>query len=156
MQKSENEVAQSCPTLFDPMDCSPPGSSVHGISQARVLEWGAITFFSHTLLEHYISCFPSCQPLRVPGASRTPATQAAVPPPHLALTWANPSPPGQPQELNPSGRPTCKCGIKPQLKPRGSVAKEEDPKPSHRLYKLQIKSTQSTRQTVSMEYIKGL
>ena len=42
--KSESEVAQSCPTLSDPMDCSPPGSSVHGIFQARVLEWGAITF----------------------------------------------------------------------------------------------------------------
>ena len=42
--KSENEVAQSCPTLRDPMDCSLPGSSVHGIVQARVLEWGAITF----------------------------------------------------------------------------------------------------------------
>ena len=42
--KSESEVAQSCPTLRDPMDCSPPGSSVHGISQARVLEWVAIAF----------------------------------------------------------------------------------------------------------------
>ena len=42
--KSESEVAQSCPTLSDPMDCSPPGSSVHGIFQARVLEWGAIAF----------------------------------------------------------------------------------------------------------------
>ena len=42
--KSESEFAQSCPTLSDPMDCSPPGSSVHGIFQARVLEWGAITF----------------------------------------------------------------------------------------------------------------
>ena len=42
--KSESEVAQSCSTLRDPMDCSPPGSSVHGIFQARVLEWGAITF----------------------------------------------------------------------------------------------------------------
>ena len=42
--KSESEVAQSCPTLSDPMDCSPPGSSVHGISQARVPEWGAIAF----------------------------------------------------------------------------------------------------------------
>ena len=40
--KSENEVAQSCPTLRDPMDFSPPGSSIHGIFQARVLEWGAI------------------------------------------------------------------------------------------------------------------
>ena len=42
--KSESEVAQLCPTLSDPMDCSPPGSSVHGIFQARVLEWGAIAF----------------------------------------------------------------------------------------------------------------
>ena len=40
--KSESEVAQSCPTLSDPMDCSLPGSSLHGIFQARVLEWGAI------------------------------------------------------------------------------------------------------------------
>ena len=42
--KSEGEVAQSCQTLSDRMDCSPPGSSIHGIFQARVLEWGAITF----------------------------------------------------------------------------------------------------------------
>ena len=42
--KSESEVAQSCPTLRDPMDRSLPGSSVHGIFQARVLEWGAIVF----------------------------------------------------------------------------------------------------------------
>ena len=42
--KSKSEVAQSCPTLSDPMDCSLPGSSVHGIFQARVLEWGAIAF----------------------------------------------------------------------------------------------------------------
>ena len=42
--KSESEVAQSCPTFRDPMDCSPPGSSTHGIFQARVLEWGAIPF----------------------------------------------------------------------------------------------------------------
>ena len=42
--KSESEVAQSCPTLSNPMDCSLLGSSVHGIFQARVLEWGAIAF----------------------------------------------------------------------------------------------------------------
>ena len=42
--KVKSEVAQSCPTLSDPMDCSPPGSSAHGIFQARVLEWGAIAF----------------------------------------------------------------------------------------------------------------
>ena len=42
--KGESEGAQSCPTLSDPMDCSLPGSSIHGIFQARVLEWGAIAF----------------------------------------------------------------------------------------------------------------
>ena len=42
--KSESEVAQSCPTLRDPMDCSLPGSSIHGIFQARGLEWGAFAF----------------------------------------------------------------------------------------------------------------
>ena len=42
--KGESEVAQSCLTLSDPMDCSLPGSSVYGIFQARVLEWGAIAF----------------------------------------------------------------------------------------------------------------
>ena len=46
--KSESEAAQSCPTLSDPMDCSPPGSSIHGIFQARVLEWGAIAFSEKT------------------------------------------------------------------------------------------------------------
>ena len=44
--KSESEVTQSCPTLSDPMDCSLPGSSAHGIFQARVLEWSAIAFSS--------------------------------------------------------------------------------------------------------------
>ena len=46
--KSESEVAQLCPTLHDPMDCSLPGSSIHGILQARVLEWGAIAFSGFT------------------------------------------------------------------------------------------------------------
>ena len=42
--KIQSEITQSCPTLSDPMDCSLPGSSTHGIFQARVLEWGAIAF----------------------------------------------------------------------------------------------------------------
>ena len=42
--ESESEVAQLCPTLFDPMDYSPPGSSVHGTLQARIVEWVAIPF----------------------------------------------------------------------------------------------------------------
>ena len=55
--KSESEVAQSCPTPRDPTDCSLPGSSVHGIFQARVLEWGAIAFSQtgpfYTLFHHF-------------------------------------------------------------------------------------------------------
>jgi len=77
-------------------------------------------------------------------------TQAAAPPPHPALTGANPSPPGQPQEQTPVDNPHTEVGIKPQLKPRDSVTKEEDPKLSHQLYKLQIKSTPSTRQTLCL------
>ena len=55
--KSESEVAQSCPTLRDPMDCSLLGSSVHGIFQARALEWGAIAF-SHILSRFVIIFLP--------------------------------------------------------------------------------------------------
>ena len=53
--KSESEVAQSCPTLRDPMDCSLPGSSVHGIFHARVLEWGAIAFSKKRSISCHIS-----------------------------------------------------------------------------------------------------
>ena len=55
--RTESEVAQSCPTLSDPMDCSPPGSSIHGIFQARVLEWGAIAFSSREVrwLENFVA-----------------------------------------------------------------------------------------------------
>ena len=59
--KSESEVAQSCPTLSDPMDCSLTGSSVHGIFQARVLQWDAIAF-SDSTCDLSLSAFswPSC------------------------------------------------------------------------------------------------
>ena len=50
--KSESEVAHSCLTFSDPMDCSLPGSSVHGIFQARVLEWGAIAFSRGNIAQH--------------------------------------------------------------------------------------------------------
>ena len=50
----ESEVPQSHPTLRDPMECSPPGSSIYGIFQARVLEWGAIAF-SDSVYEAYIN-----------------------------------------------------------------------------------------------------
>ena len=56
--KSESEVAQSCPTLRDPMDCSLPGSSVCGIFQARVLEWGAIVFSTVDMKGHEMYLHP--------------------------------------------------------------------------------------------------
>ena len=49
--KREREIAQSCPTLRNPMECSLPGSSIHEIFQARVLEWGAIAFSGGTVQE---------------------------------------------------------------------------------------------------------
>ena len=52
--KNEDEVTQSCLTLSDPMDCSLPGSSIHWISQTRVLEWGAIAF-SGDLIRHTLN-----------------------------------------------------------------------------------------------------
>ena len=52
MHESESEVTQSCSTLCDPIDCSLPDSSVHGIFQARVLEWGAIAFSAERLRGH--------------------------------------------------------------------------------------------------------
>ena len=78
--ESESEVIQSCPTLCDPMDCSPPGSSVHGIFQARVLEWGAIPFSGaihqpsslHTVV--YI-----CQSQAPKSSSHSPASMSTGP-----------------------------------------------------------------------------
>ena len=56
MHESESEVAQSCPTLSDPMDCSLPGSSVHGIFHARVLEWGALAFSAIQCYRYLNNC----------------------------------------------------------------------------------------------------
>ena len=58
--KSKSEVAQSCPTLSDPMDCSLTGSSVHGIFQTRVLEWGAIAFSEIYIYTHTYICVCVC------------------------------------------------------------------------------------------------
>ena len=54
-------VAQLCPTVCDPMDCSPPGSSVHGILQARILEWVAISFSSGPRFVRILHYNPSCE-----------------------------------------------------------------------------------------------
>ena len=58
--KSESEVTQLCPTLSDPMDCSPPGSPIHGVFQARVLEWVAIAFSSIYIYSPMFSSFSCC------------------------------------------------------------------------------------------------
>ena len=82
--KSESEVAQSCPTLSDPMDCSLPGSSVHGIFQARVLEWGAIAFSS---VDIYVSLKKTGLPLEhkiLNGSSAESQTSGGV---HLPLNY---------------------------------------------------------------------
>ena len=71
----------------------------------------------HSLLEHYITCCPSHQPPWVPVAARTLAPKAAAPLLQLALTGANSSPPGEPQELNPCGQPTCRDGNKTTIVP---------------------------------------
>ena len=62
--KSESEVAQLCPTLSDPMDCSLPGSSIHGIFQARALEWGAIAFSRECCSEHHFRTHGVLQELK--------------------------------------------------------------------------------------------
>ena len=71
--KSESEVAQSCPTLRDPMNCSLPGSSVHGICQAGVLEWVAIAFSTSSQILSPITSQPH-------PPSRTTTATAIIPP----------------------------------------------------------------------------
>jgi len=87
---------------------------------------------------------------------RNPATQAAALPPHLGLTGAKPCPPGLSQEQTPVDNPHVEVEIKPQLKSSHSMSKEKDPKLSHQLNKLQIKSTRSTRQTAYGIYKRSL
>ena len=89
--KSESEVPQSCPTLSDPMDCSLPGSSVHGIFQARVLEWGVIAFslkYTSKLLQ---SCLTLCDPIdgSLPG-SPIPGILQARTLEWVAISFSNP------------------------------------------------------------------
>ena len=80
--KSESEVAQSYLTLHDSMDCSPPGSSVHGSFQARVLEWSAIAFSKEfiAIAKSLQSCLTLCDPMdcSLPGSSVHGIFQARV------------------------------------------------------------------------------
>ena len=82
--KSESEVAQSCPTLRNPMDCSLPGSSTYEIFQARVLEWGAIAFSER--LAEFSSSFPAIRYLSGSVVKNSPAMQDTFWP----LGWKNP------------------------------------------------------------------
>ena len=110
-----------------------------GVLQARILEHIGQYWLPYPSRALYF-LLPSCQLRWVPGAARTSVTQAAAPPPHLALTGANPSPPGQPQEQIPVDDPYPEVEIKSQLKLGNSVTKEEDPKPSHQLYSCRLNS----------------
>ena len=65
--KSESEVAQSCPTLCIPMDCTLPGSSVHGTFQVRVLEWGAIAFSKEAIEMHINMIYKNIKNKDFPG-----------------------------------------------------------------------------------------
>ena len=93
--KSESEVAQSCPTLSNPMDCSLPGSSVRGIFQARVLEWGPVAFsrFLSTaaaaakLLQ---SCLTLCDPVDgSPPGSPVPGILQAITLEWVVISFSN-------------------------------------------------------------------
>ena len=81
-------VAQSCPTLWNPMDCSPPGSSVHGDSQARILEWIAMP--SSGGLPN-----PEIQPRSPPGALPNPGIQSSSP--TMQVDYLPSEPPGKPK-----------------------------------------------------------
>ena len=83
-EKSESEVAQLCPTLSDPMDCSLPGSSVHGICQARVLEWGASAFSEIKL---WVTTNPTVRTLYGTTASYSVASLVAQTVKNLPAMW---------------------------------------------------------------------
>ena len=83
---SESEVAQSCPTLWDPVDCSLPGSSIHGIFKARILEWVAISFFrgsSQPRDQTQVSCITTDTLLSEPPGKPSCGTGAQLPPGHV-------------------------------------------------------------------------
>ena len=94
--KSESEVAQLCPTLRDPMDCSLPGSSVHGIFQARVLEWGDIAFSVMVAFNSVKKIYVNIMLMKTDQAEEMPAAPAALVPEVSCL-----SEPGIPKAMAP-------------------------------------------------------
>ena len=91
--KVKSEVAQSCPTLSNPMDCSPPGSSVHGILQTRVLEWAAIAFsrkIAAAAAKSLQSCPTLCDPIdSSPPGSPVPGILQARTLEWVAISFSN-------------------------------------------------------------------
>ena len=89
--KSESEVAQSCLTLSDPMDCSLPGSSAHGIFQARVLEWDAIAFSNSSADDHlmFLHCMQSKKRVIVTAADHSQFPTLALRHHHLLHSLAH-------------------------------------------------------------------
>ena len=91
--KSESEVAQSCLTPRDPMDCSLPGSSIHGIFQASVLEWGAIAFskdVTAAAAKSLQSCLTLCDPVDgSPPGSAVPGILQARTLEWVAISFSN-------------------------------------------------------------------
>ena len=128
------ESLQQCLTLCDSVHCGLPGSlSRRGFLQTRILE----------SIGQYCLPYPSRAPptpLSI-WCCQNPCDPSSCNPLQLALTGTSPSPPEQPQEQTPVDDSHAEVEIKPQMKPGGSVAKEEDPKYYHQIYKLQIKST---------------
>ena len=105
-----HRVASVVPNSLRPCRLWPARLLCSGGDFSRQEYWSVLASTGcHVLLEHYISCCPSRQLPWVPGAARTPATQAAAPPPHLALTGANPNLQGQPQEQSPVDDPHERC-----------------------------------------------
>ena len=137
---------QPCRLLPVACQASLSGSRV---LQARILECIG-EYCCHTLLEYYIFCFPSCQLPRVAGASR-PLQSKQLHPLHTRPSQGQTQvPQGSLRSKTPVDDSHTEVKIQSQLKLRGSVAKEEDPKPSHHLYKLQVKSIRSTKQTLCL------
>ena len=140
----------SCPTLCDPVDCGLPGFSVReGGSPGKNTGayWPilfAIPFWSTIFPAHLTANSPEY--LLLPEPLWPSSCTTSSPGPHRGKPKSSRAASG----ANPSGWPTCRGGNKTTMETRGSVAKEEDPKPSHQLYKLQVKSTQSTRQTLCL------
>ena len=121
------------------------------VLQARILE-PIGQYWLPYLLGHYFLLPEPPAPLRT-WCCRNPCDPRSCTASAPGPQGANPSPPGQPQEQTPGDGPHAEVGIEPQVKPRCGVTKEEDPTPPHQLYKLQVKSTRSTRQTLRLRNI---